>query len=164
MSEVSTFRLWLLRAMYLLIAVGLGITIWPGILAPPDNLSHMASVVRSVLGAVALLALLGLRYPLKMLPLLFFELVWKSTWVLAFGLPLWLEGHLDANTRETLNACLMGVVLVPLVLPWGYVFRHYLKASGDRWITKEPGTQPAPAADTTSLRSIPPKSPTRAPQ
>ena len=133
MSEISTFRLYLLRALYLLIAVGLGITIWPGILAPPDNLSHMASVVRSVLGAVSLLALLGLRYPLKMLPLLFFEFVWKSIWVLAFGLPLWLTGQLDANTQETLKACLMGIVLVPVAVPWGYVFRHYLKAPGDRW-------------------------------
>lgn len=138
MPAVSTFRLYVLRALYLLIAVGLGITIWPGILSPPENLSHMASVVRSVLGAVSLLALLGLRYPLKLLPLLLFELLWKSIWVLAFGLPLWLGQRLDANTGETLYACLMGVVLVPLALPWGYVFRHYLKAPGDRWAARPP--------------------------
>jgi hypothetical protein len=24
-------------------------------------------------------------------------------------------------------------VLVPLVMPWGYVFNHYLKAPGDPW-------------------------------
>jgi hypothetical protein len=23
--------------------------------------------------------------------------------------------------------------LVPIVVPWGYVFEHYLKAPGDRW-------------------------------
>lgn len=133
MSGISTFRLYLLRALYLLIAVGLGIIIWPGILAPPENLSHMAGVVRSVLGAVSLLALLGLRYPLKMLPLLFFEFIWKSIWVLVFGLPLWLNGQLDANTQETLKECLMGIVLVAIAVPWGYVYRHYLKAPGDRW-------------------------------
>ncbi len=138
MSEVSTFRLYVLRAMYALIAVGLGATIWPGLVAPPVNLSHMAGVVRSVLGAVSLLALLGVRYPLKMLPLLLFELLWKTIWVLAFGLPLWLDQKLDANTSETLFACLMGVVLVPLALPWGFVYRHYLKAPGDRW-----GARPA---------------------
>ncbi len=81
MSEVSIFRIYLLRARYLLIAVGLAIMIWPGILSPPENLSHMGSVVRSVLGAVSLLAALGIRYPVKMLPLLFFELVWKCIWV-----------------------------------------------------------------------------------
>lgn len=133
MAEVSVFRLYLLRAMYLLIAVGLGVTIWPGIVSPPENLSHMGSVVRSVLGAVSLLAVLGIRYPLKMLPLLFFEILWKSIWVLVFGLPLWSAQQLDANTGETLKACLMGVVLVPLVVPWRYAFNHYLKASGDIW-------------------------------
>jgi hypothetical protein len=133
MAEVSTLRLYVLRGMYLLIAIGLGIGTWPAILSRPEHLSHVASQFRSVLGAVSLLALLGIRYPLEMLPLLLFELLWKSIWVLAFGLPLWLNQQLDANTRYVLNACLLGIVLTPLVLPWGYVISHYLKASGDRW-------------------------------
>lgn len=133
MQEVSTFRLYLLRATYLLIVVGLGVEIWPGILHPPEHLEHMRGVVRSVLAAVSLLAVLGLRYPLKMLPLLFFELVWKTIWVVAIGLPLWSAGRLDAATRDTWNACLMGLVLVPLVIPWGYVLATYGKEPGDRW-------------------------------
>ena len=133
MSEVSTLRLYVLKGMYLLIAVGLGIGICRGILSPPENLSYTASQFRSVLAAVSLLALLGIRYPLKMLPLLFFELLWKSIWVLAFGLPLWVNQQLDANTRFVFSACLMGIVLTPLVLPWGYVVSHYLKAPGDPW-------------------------------
>jgi len=133
MNEVSTFRLYLLRAMYALIAVGLAIQEWPVIVSPPAGLSLLNTVVRSVLVAVSLLALLGVRYPLKMLPLLFFELLWKTIWVLVFGLPLWSAGRLDPNSRETLFACLMGVVLVPLVIPWGYVLRQYINAPGDRW-------------------------------
>jgi hypothetical protein len=137
MSEVSTFRLYLLRAMYLFIAVGLAIFKLGPALLHPENLSPQDSVVLSVLGAFALLAVLGIRYPLKMLPLLFFEFVWKSIWVLAFGLPLLLSGQLDPNVSfggtETLVNCLLGVVLVPLVTPWGYVLRHYLKTPGDRW-------------------------------
>jgi hypothetical protein len=136
MSEVSTFRLYLLRAMYVFMVVGLAIFELPAILHPED-LSRLDSVVLSVLFAFALLAVLGIRYPIKMLPLLFFEFVWKSIWVVAFGLPLLLSGGLDPNTTETLTACLMGVVLVPLVTPWGYVFKHYLKAPGDRWGKKQ---------------------------
>lgn len=133
MSEVSTFRLYLLRAGYLIIAVGLALMIWPGIIRPTDNLPHMNSVVRSVLGAVSLLAILGIRHPLKMLPLLFFELLWKSIWILAFGLRLWSANRLGPDARETLNDCIFGVVLVLLVTPWGYVLKHYLKAPGERW-------------------------------
>jgi hypothetical protein len=116
MSEVSTFRLYLLRAMYLLMAVGLAIFELPRLLHP-ENLSRLDSVVLSVLGAVSLLAVLGIRYPLKMLPLLFFEFLWKSIWVLLFGLLLLLAQQLDPGTTETLTACLMGIVLVPLVTP-----------------------------------------------
>jgi len=141
MPEVSTFRLYLLRAMYLLIAVGLGVTIWPGIVHPPPDLALMRGVVRSLLGAVALLAALGIRYPLTMIPLLLFELVWKTIWVVAFGLPLWTAHRLDPDAQETMKACLMGVVLVPLVVPWRYVLAHYVRAAGDRW-----GKRAAPGA------------------
>jgi hypothetical protein len=136
MSEVSTFRLYLLRAMYLFMAVGLAIFELPRLLHPA-TLSPGDSVILSVLGAVALLAVVGMRYPIKMLPLLFFEFVWKSIWVLAFGLPLLLSGGLDPGTTETMFACLMGLVLVPLVMPWGYVLKHYLKVPGDRWGKKQ---------------------------
>jgi hypothetical protein len=142
MAEVSKFRLYLLRATYLLMVVGLGLQIWPGILNHPKDLEHLRGVVRSLLGAVVLLAALGIRYPLKMLPLLFFELVWKSIWILSFGLPLWAAHQLDPDTRETMKACLMGIVLFPLVIPWRYVLANYVKAPGDRWRKQEaPGTQ-----------------------
>jgi hypothetical protein len=155
MNGVSTFRLYVLRATYLLLVVGLGIQIWPGILDPPRDLEHMRSVVRSLLGAVALLAVLGLRYPLRMLPLLLFELVWKSIWVLAFGLPLWSAGALAGGTRETWNDCLVSIVLFLLVIPWGYVLAQYVKQPGDGWrsisppgVTSEPSVAAAsPMAD-----------------
>jgi hypothetical protein len=140
MSEVSTFRLYILRAMYVFTVVGLAIEKLPALLHPA-NLSPGDSVILSVLGATALLAVVGIRYPIKMLPLLFFELVWKSIWMLVFGLPRLLSGGLDPSVSfggtETLIACLVGVVLVPLVTPWGYVLKHYLKVPGARWGKKQ---------------------------
>jgi hypothetical protein len=133
MRDVSTFRLYVLRGTYLLLVVGLGLEIWPGVIQHPLTLPLMNGVVRSLLGAVALLALLGLRYPLQMLPLLLFELAWKSIWLLAFALPLWRAHRVDANAQETVFACLMGVVIFPIAIPWPYVFAHYVKKSGDRW-------------------------------
>ena len=77
-TEVPLWRLYALRAAYLLLVVGLGIEIWPGIIRHEKPWELMYGVVQCVLAAVSLLALLGLRYPLQMLPLLFFEIVWKS--------------------------------------------------------------------------------------
>ncbi len=133
MSEVSIARLYLLRAMYLLIAVGLGLTVWPLIVSPPDTAANATTVIRSLLGALAVLSLIGIRYPLQMLPLLLFELLWKAIWVVAFALRMWLFTGLDDYAQDTLFACLMGVVLVPIVIPWGYVFRHYVRVAGDPW-------------------------------
>jgi hypothetical protein len=144
--EVSAFRLYLLRATYLLVAVGLALMIWPLILHPPTNLQHMRGVVWSVLTAVSLLAILGIRYPLRMLPLLFFELAWKSIWIVAIGLPLWTGAGLDAASRETWNANIFSLVLFPLVIPWGYVWRTYVKAPGDRWTFGSPKRASPPSA------------------
>jgi hypothetical protein len=139
MLQVSTLRLYVLRAMYLLMAVGLGLTVWPWIIAPPDLSAGPKTVIRALLGALGLLALLGIRYPVRMLPLLMFELLWKVIWVVAFALPVWLHGALDTYASETLFACMMGVVLVPIVIPWRYVFAQYAKASGDPWHAPKDG-------------------------
>ena len=133
MEELSTVRLYALRGTYLLIALAMGAQIWPLIVSHPANVEHMRGVTRAFLGALTLLCVLGVRYPVRMLPLLLFEFAWKAIWVAAFGVPLWLTHQLDAATAETMKACLLGVVLVPLVLPWGNVIRHYVRASGDRW-------------------------------
>ena len=136
--ELSLTRLYLLRALYLLMAVGLGMTFGPLIVAPPDTVANASTAIRALLGALGLLALLGVRYPVRMIPVLLFELLWKIIWVVAFALPVWRHGALDAYASETLFACLMGIVLVPLVLPWGHVVRHYLQARGDRWRNNGP--------------------------
>jgi hypothetical protein len=132
MAEISTLRLYLLRACYLLIAVGLAAMIWPGILSHGDDVPHMNTAVRSLLGAVSLLSLLGLRYPLKMLPILFFEIIWKAIWILSFGLPLWRKGLLTGDFAETMFNCLATVIILPFI-PWDYVYRNYIGASGDPW-------------------------------
>ena len=129
---VSLVRLYALRFAYLLMAVGLGIEIWPGILHHEKPWALMQGVVNCMLGAVSVLALLGLRHPLQMLPLLLFELLWKALWLLVVALPLRSAPQIDAGTRETILACLMGVIF-PVVIPWGYVVAKYVRQPGERW-------------------------------
>lgn len=127
---VPLWRLYVLRATYLLMIVGLGIVHLPNLFVHPPQAT---GVVPSLLAGMWLLAWLGLRYPLQLLPILLFEFVWKTIWVLAYGLPLWRADAFTADSAETLRATMMGVVLIPLVVPWGYLARHYLMRPGDRW-------------------------------
>jgi len=132
MNELSTFRLYLLRVIYLIISVGLAFTIWPQIINHPTPWSLWHGVGCSLLGALSILAFVGIRYPLKMLPVLFFELIWKAIWLIAVALPLWSADKMDATNLETAQNCMMGII-VPLVIPWPYVWTHYVKMHGDRW-------------------------------
>ena len=129
-SEVSLLRLYILRATYLLIVVGLGATILPSVVSHEPM---ARGVIPSLLGGVWLLALFGLRYPLQMLPLLMFEFAWKSTWLFAFGLQQWSSGAVPPTFAEDFKAITAGVILMPLVIPWGYVWRRYFKQAGDSW-------------------------------
>jgi hypothetical protein len=131
--EISVFRLYLLRAMFLLIALGQGSQTWPAIIHHTRPWDFWHGVGMSFLGALTVLSLLGVRYPVRMLPLLIFELAWKLLWVLEIWLPLWLAHRVDADTADSFFSIFMGVVLVPLVLPWGYVWKNYVTAPGDRW-------------------------------
>jgi hypothetical protein len=124
--------LYLLRAMYAIICVGLGSMIWP-LMFNHRPWTVMHGVACSLLAALSAMAAIGVRYPLQMLPLLLFELLWKTIWLVALALPLWRAGHIDPETMETVRACLMGVILCPLVIPWPYVYANYVKKSGDRW-------------------------------
>lgn len=129
-QEVSLTRIYVLRATYLLLVIGLGGMIVPEVVSHPVI---SRGVIPSLLGAVWLLAFVGLKYPLTMLPLLMFEFAWKSIWMLAYGLPQWYAGQLPATFAEDSFNIGVGVILMPLVIPWGYVYRHYVKQSGARW-------------------------------
>ncbi len=126
MIRLSPLRITLLRGCYLLMFVGLGLVIWPGILDTGREWELARGLVNAMLAALGLLAGLGLRHPLRMLPLLLFETAWKLIWLLRVALPAWLGGRLDAAMAETAAECL-GVAIFLLVLPWGYVWRRYVR-------------------------------------
>lgn len=128
--HVPLWRLYVLRAAYLLLVIGLGAMI------VPEILSHELTsrgVIASLLGGVWVLALIGLRYPLLMLPVLMFEFVWKAIWMIAYGLPQWSAGQLPPTFAEDMFNIAFGVILMPIVVPWGYVWRKYVRAPAERW-------------------------------
>jgi len=116
----------------------MGSMIWPEILTHSGNWALMPGVVKCMLGSLSLLALLGIRYPLKMLPLLFWEMGWKTIWLLAVALPQWQAGTLDEATSQTVFETGL-VVIIYAAMPWRYVLEQFVLVKGDRWSFRNPG-------------------------
>lgn len=129
-SEVSLFRLYLLRGLYFLIVAGGGLVFVPQLFGHDPA---ARGVIPSMLGGLWVMALFGLRYPLQMLPVLLFELAWKTIWLVDYGLPQRMAGMSTPQFSEDFTAIALGPLLCIAVIPWGYVVRHYLKAPGARW-------------------------------
>src|SRR5687767_3571626 len=109
--SLPTYRLNLMRAGYLLMAVGLAVTRWP-LLGSAASLPVFEGLVTALLTAMSLLAFLGLRYPVGMLPLLMFETLWKVIWLGAVAIPHLVAGDMNAE----LGRILFSVSLVVVIL------------------------------------------------
>ena len=131
MREVPLWRLYTLRVCYLILAAGLGVFMWPSVVNHTAEQAVSSGVRLSLLGGLGLCAVLGLRYPVRMIPLLLFEMIWKVVYLVAFALPLWRAGQAGL-AAEDIRAVMMVVIFIPLI-PWGYVWRTYVRQSGERW-------------------------------
>ncbi|MGN6576030.1 MAG: hypothetical protein ACTHKG_10090 [Nocardioides sp.] len=128
---LSLTRLKLMRGGYLFMGLGLALVKWP-LLPDASSMPLYEGVTLTMLVAMSLGALLGLRHPVAMLPVLLFESAWKLLWLGLVALPQALGDGLDSATREmVVKNSLVAVILV--VVPWRYVWQRYVRAAGDRW-------------------------------
>jgi hypothetical protein len=114
------------------LAAGLGTYYWPAVIHHTNEFVAAEGIRFALLAGLGATAVLGLRYPVQMLPLLLFELIWKAVYLVFFALPLWSAHQIDAAVAEDIKAVLMVVIFLPLI-PWRCVFSHYVLKRGDRW-------------------------------
>ena len=131
-AELSLYRLNLMRVGYAVMGIGLAVVKWPLLVTHPEPWPLFNGVVTCILTAMSLLALLGLRYPVRLLPILLFECAWKLIWLSVVAAPNLATGSIDAATQEVLVNSLL-VVIILAVVPWRYVWQQYVTAKGDRW-------------------------------
>ena len=125
-EELSTRRLNIMRFGYAFMGLGLAIVKWPLLIQDAASLPLMDGVVTCLLTAMSLLAFLGLRYPVRMLPILLFDVAWKVLWIAVIAAPHLVADDMSAATREVLFSCSF-VVIIIAVIPWGDVWRHYVR-------------------------------------
>lgn len=129
---VPVWQLNILRIVYLLIALVMGSFVWTQILFESADWPVMRGLAKSMLAALALLCLLGVRYPLKLLPLILYEIAWKTIWIGLIAFPAWSSGRMTADIEGLFYEC-VGVGLIYLVVPWRYVWFHYMQQPMEAW-------------------------------
>ncbi len=131
-ADLPLRRLNLMRVGYAAMGLGLAVVTWPDVVAYDRSMPLYEGVVAVLLTAMSLLALLGLRYPVRLLPILLFEILWKLIWLSVVALPAVVAGDVDEAMSNVIFSCSF-VVIILAVTPWGYVWRHYVTAKGDAW-------------------------------
>ncbi len=128
-EEVSLARLYAIRAVALLGVYGLFTTVMTLIDHAPDE----RGMLKAMISGLWVMCLVTIRYPLKMIPILLFELVWKLLWLVFFGIPQWWTGVGSPRLSEDLWSIGAFPLVCVLVIPWGYVWRHYVREPAERW-------------------------------
>jgi hypothetical protein len=131
-ADLPIWRLNLMRLGYAVMGVGLAVVRWPDVIGYDRSTPLFEGVVAVLLTAMSLLAFLGLRYPVRLLPILLFECLWKLIWLSVVALPAVAADDVDEATREVIFSCSL-VVIILAVVPWRYVWQQYVTAKGDRW-------------------------------
>lgn len=131
--NVSILRLNVLRAYYALMAFGTMALFWPDLISHTNAWGVDTGAQYSLLAALSPLSLLGIRYPLKMIPVILFEFLWKALWLVFVVVPLWSNDAMTENIWANVFAVSIAIILTPIVLPWRYVLNQYAHAAAEPW-------------------------------
>lgn len=123
-------RNWL-KAMYVYTAIGAGGFGFMSLFLPnlvqsafrfPGQDPAVFKLYGSVSLASGLIALLALRSPLKFVPMLFFQLIYKPVWLAAVAIPLFIEGRYPLHVVAISVIFLTYIVGDLIAIPFRYLF------------------------------------------
>jgi hypothetical protein len=122
---VATWRINAMRFLFLLMAFVMGSFVWTQLLFESTDWDVMRGLAKSMLAALALLSLLGFRYPMQMLPLMIYEVAWKTIWLLLIAGRAWMAEKWTPDIERLFIDCI-GIIIAYFIVPWRYVWARYL--------------------------------------
>ncbi len=126
---VRRVNIYLLRLVYFLVFIFVGKESWTFIAGEIHTVTPTEAVTWCVWAAFSVLALVGVFRPLKMLPVLLLEVVYKLTWLFAVAYPMKSAGQLTGSEAEGITQAFIWVILPIIAVPWGHVFSNYIFSS-----------------------------------
>ena len=107
---------------------GLAIIVMPNLIKSMFRLPNQDPVAFGIMGSVylafGLLSFLGLRAPLKFVPVLLLQLCYKAIWFVGLVLPLFLKGHFPSYAIPIAIIFATYVIGDLIAIPFPYIFSH----------------------------------------
>ncbi|HEY9004756.1 MAG TPA: hypothetical protein VIM75_01415 [Ohtaekwangia sp.] len=126
-NGVRPIQVYLLRLVFILTFLFVGMDSWSEIIRHQGDWNNMNAVAFSVWAAYSSLALLGILKPLKMLPVMAFQILYKVIWLTIVAYPLWANGTLESSPAAGMTKAFLWVILPIVAMPWGYFFRMFFQ-------------------------------------
>jgi hypothetical protein len=122
--KVAVWQVNAMRFLFLLMAVIMGSMVWQQLLFESAEWDVMRGLAKSMLAALALLSLLGVRYPMQMLPLMLYEIAWKTIWMILIAGRAWMTDKWTPDIEGLFYDC-VGIIIAYFIVPWRYVWARY---------------------------------------
>lgn len=125
-ASLPAWRPWLMRVPFFFTGVLFSFTAWGTLIEHWGTFEPNEGVAFAFWGALSLIALLGLRFPVRMLPILLLQFLYKLIWIAAVGYPLMVQGELGEVGMDLFKANVAGVMIDGVAIPWLYTIRVYI--------------------------------------
>jgi len=123
---VPKINIRLLQLLFTLMFLLLSFESWHTILAHRTAWEPTRAAAWCMWGGYSIIAFIGIRQPLKMLPIVLFEIIYKTTWLIIVALPLYRAGTLVGSPAEGMARIDIWVIFPIIAMPWRYFFKTYI--------------------------------------
>src|SRR5580704_12371566 len=123
---VPKINIYLLRLLFILMLVFLGKDSWTHIFTHEGIWNPMDAMAWCIWASYSVLSIFGIIHPLKMLPIVMLEILYKVIWLILVAYPLWSSKQLAGSPAEVMTNSFLFVVLPILAMPWRYFFKKYI--------------------------------------
>ena len=123
---VYNINIYLLRLLYVLMFLFVTYGAWSYLLKNSGSLNNVETAAWCMWGSYCGIAIIGVFRPLKMLPIILFEIIYKIAWLAIVAYPLWAKNELIGSPVEARAKDFIWVILPIVAMPWRYFFRTYI--------------------------------------
>ena len=123
---VPLINIYLLRLLFTLMFFFLSYDAWAHIFNHTGVWGVTDAAAWCMWGAYSIISFIGIMRPLKMLPIVLFEIIYKTTWLFVVAYPLWVKNELVGSTAQYTANVFIFVILPIIFMPWRYFFKNYI--------------------------------------